>query len=333
MRPSPLRCLVACLSVTLAMTTQSIMHAQEPTSTQPPGGMGPPGRQSLVLQEAVQSDLGLSDKQKNQLNNLQASIGQKSRDLFQSAQENGADPQEFREAMAGLYREHQSSLLRVLDKTQKSRLAQIELQREGFLAASRSEFASKLKVTSPQTKKIKTIVGEMRREQAKAMPGALQQEAAPPAKSAGTAKTKKGTSKTRRPSGGTAGQENEEMGGDPEFAGNGFFGGGVPGGGGGLPGGQPDVLTPEAQADLARFQEVQAKSREEAKTKIGEVLTPEQKAGFEKLTGKPFDFSKIQDGPPTAKLGEEAEPKADEAAKKAAMSKGQPKSKAKKTDQ
>jgi hypothetical protein len=255
--------------------------------------------------------------------------------LFQAAQENGADPQEFREAMAGLYREHRASLLRVLDKNQKSRLAQIELQREGFLAASRSEVGSKLKLTVPQTKKIRTIVGEMRREQAKAMPGmvgALQQEGAPPAKSASTAKTKKGTSKTRRPSGGTAGQENEEMGGDPEFAGNDFFGGGVPGGGG-PPGGLPDFLKPESQADFAKVQEVQAKSREAANTKIGEVLTPEQKAGFEKLTGKPFDFSKIQDGPAAAKVGEEAEPKADEATKKAETPKGQPKSKAKKADQ
>jgi hypothetical protein len=295
MRLDPLRCFAALLLFVLSQTSSSTTRAQEtPTFPPPPlaGGMAPPGRQSLLLNPAVQSDLALTDKQKSQISGFEASLGQKRRALFQAAQENGADPQEFQEAEVSLQREFQASLTRVLDKTQKTRLSQIELQREGFLAASRSEIATKLKLTSAQTKQIKTIVGELRRDQAKALPGMLGglQGSEPPqpvsSKSAGSSKTKKGTSKFRRPSAGGAGG-NDGVGEDGEMAGggsgeNGFgngFGGGVPGGG--PPGGLPDFLKPENQADYAKIQEAMKKSREVASAKIGEVLTAGQKTAFE----------------------------------------------------
>jgi hypothetical protein len=289
----------------------------------------------LLTQESVQNDLGLSDKQKATISSLQAGIGQKSRDAFQSLQENGADAQEFRETMAGLYRDHQAALSRVLDKNQKARYAQLELQREGFLAASRSEIASKLKLTPTQTKKIKTIVAEMRQAQYKAMPGMLGGLQAPaggeqPAgKSAPAAKTKKGTSKTRRSAGGgNGGMDETGMDGGVdggEIPLNGFAAG-FPGNG--PPGGLPDFLKPENQPDFARMIETQKKSRDEASAKIGELLTAEQKAAFEKLTGKPFDFSKLQGAPQDAKPAEEGEAKPDDSMKKEAPAKNQPKKKA-----
>jgi hypothetical protein len=294
----------------------------------------------LLFQEAIQADLGLSDKQKTRLNGIQAGFGQKSRDTFQALQESGAEPQEFQETMVGLQREHQASLTAVLDKTQKARLSQIELQREGFLAAARSEIASKLKLNPTQTKKIKTILSEMRQAQAQAMPGMLGALQPPPdgaqPATKGAAKTKKGAAKAKRPATTNPGGSNDEMGLDGEMPGGEMGAGGlniafVPGGG--PPGGLPDFLKPENQPAFAKMMEAQKKSRDEASVKIGEILTAEQKTAFEKLTGKPFDFSKLQTAAPDAKPAEDGEAKPDDAMKKEATpppaSKSQPKNKSK----
>ncbi len=334
MRPSPLSCLTAGLFVAFALTVPTSIQAQ---------GFPQLPRESLLLQEAVQTDLGLSEKQKSQINGLQASIGPKSRETFQSLQESGAEPQEFAETMAGLHREHQAALLRVLDKNQKTRYSQIQLQREGFLAAARSEIASKLKLSPTQTKKIKTIVGEMRQAQRRSMPAMLGQlqegengtpNSTPPTNQPSTTKAKKGASKSRRPAGNSNANPGvgnmEEMGIDGEFGAGlptgPFPGGGFPGGGG-PPGGLPDFLKPENQPDFAKMLEAQKQSRHEAGTKIGAVLTAEQKSAFEKLTGKPFDFTKIDGGQATPKSTEDAEPKAEPTEKKPEMPKAQPKTK------
>jgi hypothetical protein len=47
---------------------------------------------------------------------------------------------------------------------------------------------------------------------------------------------------------------------------------------------------------MSKMREEHLKIRETATKKIDEILTEEQKAAFEKMLGKPFDFSKI--GPP-----------------------------------
>jgi hypothetical protein len=321
MRPSPLSRLTAGLILAFLPFCASKINAQ-----------GPPPRQSLLLQEAVQADLGLSDKQKSQINSLQANAGQKSRDAFQALQESGADPQEFQETMSALQREHQASLNRVLDKDQKARMAQIELQREGFLAASRSAIATKLKLTPTQTKKIKTIVDELRQAQTRSAFTGPQTDAAPATSRSGTSKAKKGSAKARRPSGGNGGLGNDELGMDGDlggdFGGGGFFGGfpqgAVP------PGGQPDFLKPENQPDFQRMQEAQQKAREAASTKIGEVLTADQKEAFEKLTGKKFDFAKLETTSTQDKAADSAEPRADDAMKKEATPPAKTQSKTKK---
>ena len=83
---------------------------------------------------------------------------------------------------------------------------------------------------------------------------------------------------------------------------------------------------------MTKMMETQKKSRDAATAKIGEILTADQTGAFEKLTGKPFDFSKITPGPPAGDPPPRpAAPKAEEEApKKAAPAKNQPKTKTRK---
>ena len=172
------RCFTTGLVLLLAT---SLAHAQDQPVMPPDftfdfapmggmGGPGGPGGQSLAMSPAVQEDLKLSDKQKAQLKRLQGSAIQKAREAFAAAQEGGVEPQEMMEGMAGLRREHESAVSKVLDKAQKARLAQIELQREGLLAVTKPDVATKIKLTSPQSRKVKTILSEMRQAQFRGMP-------------------------------------------------------------------------------------------------------------------------------------------------------------------
>ena len=248
--------------------------------------MDGPGGPSLLLSASVQEELGLSDKQKSQLKKLQASMMQKSREGLEAARQEGVDPQEIMQGMAGLRREHDLAASRVLDKAQKSRLAQLEMQREGLLAIAKSDVANKIKLTSPQTKKVRTILAEMNQARYKAMP-------APPG--AGGA-----------PGGAVAPGGAAPGGGVPEgeAPGGGFFGGG-------FPGGMQDINSEEFRARYAKMMESEKKIRATAGQKIGEVLTKEQNDAFEKLLGKPFDLSKLNPTPQPAGTPEADTPKAD----------------------
>ena len=335
MRSIPARCFTTGLVLALAI---SAAQAQGPPQGMPfpmggPGGPGGPGGQSLVMMPAVQEDLGLTDKQKTQLQKLQASMRQKMRDGMQQAREGGVDPQEMMEGMAALRRENEAAISKVLDKAQKARLAQIELQREGLLAVAKSDVASKLKLNSTQNKKVKTIVDEMRQAMFRAMP-------APPGGFPGGGPPGGGFPGGGPPGGGVG------PGGDANANANaGFPGGGAPGGGGfpgagGAPGGNagpggggpgggmPDFNSPEFRAQMTKMMETQKKLRDTASSKIGEVLTADQTAAFEKLTGKPFDLSKINPGPRPGDPPADGAPKAEEdTPKKDAPAKTQPKTK------
>jgi Spy/CpxP family protein refolding chaperone len=355
MRSIPARCFTAGLVLVLAI---SAAQAQGPPPGMPfpmggPGGPGGPGGQPLVMAAPVQEDLGLTEKQKTQLKKLQASMQQQMRDGMQQAREGGVDPQEMMEGMNTLRREYEAAIAKVLDKAQKARLAQIELQREGVLAVAKSDIASKIKLTSPQSKKVKTIVDEMRQAQFRAMP-------APPAGGfpgggppgggvpGGGVPGGGGNPGGGGPPGGGVGPGGEGgpgggfPGGVPGggFVGGGFAGGGPGGGGpggggpggGGPGGGGPDFNNPEFRAQMAKAMEAQKKIRDAATAKVGEILTTDQTAAFEKMTGKPFDFSKITPAPPPGNPPAEVAPNTEAGTpKKDAPAKTQPKTKSRKS--
>jgi Spy/CpxP family protein refolding chaperone len=335
--------LAAGLGLTFALALSST-RAQGPPGG--PGG-GPGGLPSLIMTEPVQEDLALTDKQKAQIKKSQSSMMLKSREMFQAAREGGVEPEEMREAMTAINREHNVAVAKVLDKNQKARLAQIELQRDGLLAAAKSDIANKLKLNNTQTKKIKAIVEEMRQAQFRAMPpppgvGGLAGGSPPNNPGKAAPKGKGGNSRNRRQ---TPGADGGQGNGDMPQDGGGFPGGGAPGDGGFFggegfaPAGMPDFNSEEFRAKMAKMMEEQKKNREVASKKIGEVLSPEQTAAFEKMLGKPFDFSKLNFGPPNSKPPEGEAPKAEEGTAKPgeetpkvdAPAKSQPKTKSRKS--
>ena len=58
-----------------------------------PGG---PGGPNLVMVESVQEDLALTDKQKDALKKLEATMRQKGRQAFEQAGQGGFDPETMR---------------------------------------------------------------------------------------------------------------------------------------------------------------------------------------------------------------------------------------------
>ncbi len=256
-----------------------------------PGGPGGPGGQNLVFFASVQEDLALTDKQKDQIKKLDASTRQKRRAAMTTASQEGFDFQERMAAMSTLNREQELAIGRVLDKTQKARLAQIELQREGLVATSKKEVAAKLKVSSAQSKKIKTIVDEIQQAQFRAMPR-------PPGGPGGPGDGGPGGRGPGGPGGGQFGGE-DQIAGDAN-AGNANAnaqinpGGGPGGPGGGRNRGGPPNFDP---AEFAKMREAMDKLKATANAKIAEVLTADQKTSFDKMLGKEFDLSTIQPGP------------------------------------
>jgi hypothetical protein len=161
---------VTALALTL---TTTLVHAQGPPGGPfPPGGMGGPGGgPNLIMSAAVQEDLALTDKQKSQFKRIETAMMQKRQEAFMAANaEGGVDPQAMMSTMNNLRREQDAAFAKILDKKQKSRLAQIELQREGLLAVARQDVGTKLKMTAAQSKKVKAIIDEMRQSQAQSMP-------------------------------------------------------------------------------------------------------------------------------------------------------------------
>ena len=325
MRWRPLASLAVSATFTLAVASAMGFTVQSSDSGKTP---------HLLTHEAIQADLGLSEKQKGQIVSSQSALDAKRRDLLQGVQNGAGDPEEMKALLASAERDYRSSLLRVLDKNQKARLTQIELQREGFYAVTRSEIASKLKLTPAQNKKVKVILDEMRQEQATsyaALVKEAQEKANPKDPSASPsetnamaktdpaapakAKSKKRTTVRRRPptSGNTDGFQQEVGLGQDQDDGSGAYTMGyfaLADGSGNL-GLSPSIpaewMQNESLVEPARIQELVGKGREKARNRIAELLTDEQKAAFEKLTGKPFDFSSLSSKEPTAS-GKSAEP-------------------------
>jgi len=273
----------------------------------------------------IQKELGLTEKQKSQLKKLDTTMSQKRRQMFTRtrSRQGDTDPEKMRTSMDSLRSEQAEAISKILEPKQKTRLGEIELQREGIFAVARTDVAKKLKLTSTQTDQIKTIVDQMRQDERVAMPR-------PPEGSQGPGSGPPGENGLQGggpPSGGPPGEGGLQGGGPPGeggFQGGGFQGGGPPGenglqgggppGEGGFPGGgppgenglqgggppgggRPDFGSDEFHAQFEKMRKQQEKIRTTATKQISEVLTAEQKTSFSKMQGKPFDLSSLRDGP------------------------------------
>ncbi|AGA30395.1 hypothetical protein [Singulisphaera acidiphila] len=323
--------LIFALGLLLAFSAK-FGRAQDNTSK--PGGSREPirfERQALVFYSEIQKDLGLTQKQEVQIKRLASTLTQRKGELLFEESGEGTDLEATKTTMNGLPRLWDSQVSKTLTKRQEDRLAQLELQRIGTLALVRKDIATKLKLTPTQNKKIKAILDEAREEIVRSMPSAptapvLGQgqsiETVPSGKIGRGSRTRSAEGKGA-PGGGAVGSNASAVDGlfpvEDEFFGEGvvsdsplgnFF---FPSAAGELASGKatpagekpatglPELDTPEIRAQLSKMRDVQMKRREGVKKvregasqKIDAILTKEQKNAWEKMLGKPFDFSKIR---------------------------------------
>ena len=263
-----------------------------PSGPSGPSGPGGPGGPSLIMAAPIQKELGLTEKQKSQLKKLDTTMSQKRRQMFTRtrSRQGDTDLEKMRTSMDSLRSEQEEAISKILEPKQKTRLGEIELQREGIFVVARTDVAKKLKLTSSQTDRIKTIVDQMRQDERAAIPR-------PPEGSQGPGSGPPG--ENGFPGGGPPGEGGFPGGGPPGEGGfpgggppgeGGFPGGGLPGEnglqGGGLPGGgRLDFGSDEFRAQFDKMRKEQEKIRTTATKQITEVLTAEQKTSF-KATGR-----------------------------------------------
>src|SRR5208337_146795 len=159
--------------VTLMFAAVLVLVLLSPTRAQgPSGGPRGPGGPSLIMAAPIQKELGLTEKQKSQLKKLDTTMSQKRRQMFTRtrSRQGDTDPEKMRTSMDSLRSEQAEAISKILEPKQKTRLGEIELQREGIFAVARTDVAKKLKLTSTQTDQIKTIVDQMRQDERVAMP-------------------------------------------------------------------------------------------------------------------------------------------------------------------
>jgi hypothetical protein len=274
-------------------------------------GSGPVSLIVLATQPTVQSELKLTDAQKQKIAKIDEQVKEKreqirnvmgpKRDpgggpLVFNSEMAGAGMEEMKQAIQALHAEADAAVLRELQRKQRTRLDQIALQADGPLAFERPEVLEALNLQAPQIELIQAILADGS--------GQMQQMGGPMMRVAGP--------------GAGAGP-----GGGPGP------GAGAGGGGGAGTGGAPPspedlkkkVASKEFQDQLkAQFEKRRKETqgvRERMMQAIGRVLTRNQRAGFNKMLGEPFDLKPFQTAAPNISVttfdapGAAAAPKSD----------------------
>jgi hypothetical protein len=121
----------------------------------------------LLLEPSIREELELTPAQESRIGECKEKLDRNTRDLQREFEELGEDPDEqvlaaFREhqqsARRAVEEETESSLLKALDRRQRTRLDQIGLQKEGPRAFFRSEIQERLNMDDGQIAAIKIIV-------------------------------------------------------------------------------------------------------------------------------------------------------------------------------
>lgn len=259
--PSYRRSSVLLLSLILLAPGRPGVAQDSPRPLPEPQPMAGLPSRPLLEEPAVRREIGLSEKQKNNLLLLE-----EERAASRGAAGDGEGGFDFNALMnqtEEIERLHRAALGRILTSSQKTRLLQLEWQREGWFALGRPDLGAKLDLSAFQAKKIRGIIDLMRRDQALAALGGSADRPDPKAAEA---------IKNLSPANGFLG--------DPAQV---------------LPGGGPlRAAGPEqAKMDADRASQIQGAAARE----VAELLKPEQRAALDRLLGPPFDFRKLD---PTA---------------------------------
>ena len=227
----------------------------------------------LIMERAIQKEIGLSDKQVGRISQIENSALEQNQAAINDPGEDGFDFTTMMGDVEQTARQKQVALAKVLNPAQRARLQQIDLQREGWPALARSDVSRKIKLAPAQAQKIQALVGKMRQAQLDSMMAHPSQAGLTP---------------------GSPAMNNLNPG-------NGFMdptGEFTPG---------ADMLADTAQVTSSRSRksiEAAGKIRTVTAKDVEAILTPDQKVAFEQLLGAPFDFGVLN------RPAEEAKPDA-----------------------
>lgn len=274
-------------------------------------GFGGPGGRGgsifgLLDNAAVQEDLKVTDKQKEQIKTANEAINKKRQALFAGMRgnnnnaggANGAgggnggggqrpDIETMRANMQELQAQTEATFAKILTKAQRSRLTQIDLQRQGPMAVLRPDIAEKLNVADDQMEEMQAIQNQSRdlmkqafQSSRDAMPSFLNPD---------------GTRDN------VARQKYRD--------------------------------SPEAKTQMEQMRKQTDQLQNQTIAAIGKVLTRKQKDNFKKMQGKPFDLTKLggPGGPGANNANADAATAADAADKTKAETKASTASKKKST--
>ena len=218
----------------------------------------------LLMEPKVQKEIGLTDKQRNALVKAEAEVLEMRQGVLAEAGDEGFDFSSMMGGVEEVDRRRRAAVAKILTPAQKSRLLQLEWQREGWLALGRPDVAARLKLSQPQVQKIQSLIRAMRQAQAQTLfttTGGMAQPGSSP-------KPKPNPSPSPSPS-------------------NGF----MDAVGGPIPGGGPlSFASDQFQAQAGKTIEAAEKIERKTASEVDQVLTVEQKTAFGHLLGPTFDF-------------------------------------------
>lgn len=158
--------LAAAVVVMVAATAQ----AQRPM--QPGGGRGQFGQQQplsvlLLTNEALQTELKITDDQKSSLKGVMeksAEIAKMRAEAFSGGQFDRTKMQEIQKEATALATEAKETVEKALTADQKKRIKQIDVQRMGMGAFANEDVVKELKITDEQKEKVKAVTDEYNKE-------------------------------------------------------------------------------------------------------------------------------------------------------------------------
>lgn len=253
----------------VTLTLSSSVWAQ-PGGPGGPGGRGGPGGGGdafLLGMPEVQKELAISEDQKGLLEDMMADLRGGPRPDFASFRDLSQEErtkrfEEMRKQAEERAKQAEDALKAILDEKQFARYEELRLQRQGVMALTRPEMADKLALSEEQKEKLAAL----RPERGRGGPGGPGQG---------------GPGQGRFGQGRPPGEGRPEQG-QPRAEGR-----PNPEGNPGQPGGRPDFQ--------AMMEEMQAR-REKQEAEILAVLTPDQKAKWDQMLGKKFEFPQPQFG-------------------------------------
>jgi hypothetical protein len=204
------------------------------------------------------------------------------------AQQRAEQRQMMRDAMTELRQSAETSLARILDKGQVTRLKQIQLQLEGPNVVLREDMMEKLGIDEAQVEMIREVQGQNRN---------LQRE---------SGRARRDIMKTAFAKMNPTPRNNGQDGGDVANGGgggnngnNGRNGGGRGGRGNFDPEAMRKVMDePQIKAQMEQIQGQEQKLAAQFSTAVNKILTPRQRTMFKKMLGAPFDRSQMGRGGP-----------------------------------